>query len=220
MRARSAALLVALLAVVNASASCGASASGSGPDLAFDPALSSAPATASAAPILSGFPIERFFPIVDGHIYSYETMSEAGDKGVLITRAARVSPRAGELRSGTSARRFSYTEEGVLSDATGAFILKEPLAVGASWRGEHGGVTRITSIDKAALVPAGRFTGCVETVEERRGDRPVRYATTFCPGVGVVALEAEAGAALERAELKSYAPPVTLGPDGVTRTLP
>jgi hypothetical protein len=220
VRARSAALLVALLAVVNASASCGASASGSGPDLAFDPALSSAPATASAAPILSGFPIERFFPIVDGHIYSYETMSEAGDKGVLITRAARVSPRAGELRSGTSARRFSYTEEGVLSDATGAFILKEPLAVGASWRGEHGGVTRITSIDKAALVPAGRFTGCVETVEERRGDRPVRYATTFCPGVGVVALEAEAGAALERAELKSYAPPVTLGPDGVTRTLP
>jgi hypothetical protein len=220
VRARSAALLVALLAVVSASASCGASASGSGPDPAVDPSLGSAPVTASAAPILSGFPIERFFPIVDGYIYSYETMSEAGDKGVLITRAARVSPRAGELRSGTSARRFSYTEEGVLSDATGAFILKEPLAVGASWRGEHGGVTRITSIDKAAFVPAGRFTGCVETVEERRGDRPVRYATTFCPGVGVVALEAEAGAALERAELKSYAPPVTLGPDGVTLTKP
>jgi hypothetical protein len=219
VRASKAALLVALVALL-ASASCGASASGSGLDPAFDPALGGAPAIASAAPILSGFPIERFFPIVDGHIYSYETMSDAGDKGVLITRAARLGSKAGELRSGTSARRFSYTEQGILSEQAGAFILKEPLAVGASWRGEHGGVTRITSIDKAALVPAGRFTGCVETVEERRGDRPVRYATTFCPGVGVVALEAQAGAALERAELKSYAPPVSLGPDGVTRTLP
>jgi hypothetical protein len=40
----------------------------------------------------------------------------------------------------------------------------------------------------------------------------------FCPDVGVVALEVVSGMSLERAELKSYAPPVNIGPSGVVTT--
>lgn len=168
--------------------------------------------------VSSGSPIEAYFPLVDGYIYSYATMNEAGEPGVIIAGVARMSALQGELRFPTGAKRFAYTPEGVISASSGAFVLKEPLAVGATFRGEHGGVTRIAAIDASADVPAGRFTGCVQTIEERLGDRPVRYATTFCPNVGVVVLEATSGLNLERAELKSYAPAVRIGPDGLVRT--
>jgi hypothetical protein len=101
---------------------------------------------------------------------------------------------------------------------TGSYVLKMPLEVGNSWRGEHGGTTRVAEVGVSVNVPAGHFDGCVLTVEERFGDRPARYATTFCPDVGIVALEASSGAEAERAELKSYAPPVYIGPDGIDLT--
>ncbi len=145
-------------------------------------------------------------------------MSENGDAGVLVSTVARRSPAYGELRSSTGARRFEYTPAGVVSVTTGAFILKEPLVVGSSWRGEHGGVTRIEGTELVVSVPGGTFKGCVRTVEQRGGDVPARYDTTFCPDVGVVALEVASGMSLERAELKSYAPPVRIGPDGLVRT--
>jgi hypothetical protein len=182
------------------------------------------PRTSADAPYVpreafsSGSAVERYFPLVDGYIYSYATMSESGDMGVLNATAARSSPLAGELRSSASARRFEYTPEGVVSAANGAFILKTPLTPGSTWRGEHGGVTRIDATDLAITVLAGSFAGCVRTVEERGGDRPARYITVFCPDVGVIALEVTSGMTLERAELKSYAPPVRIGPDGLVRT--
>lgn len=175
-------------------------------------------AGAEAQAFTSGTPAERFFPLVDGYIYSYATMSGTGDTGVLVSTAARRSPTHGELRSSSGSRRFEYTPEGVVSVATGSFILKEPLAPGSSWRGEHGGVTRIEGADLVVTVLGGTFKGCLRTIEERGGDVPARYDTTFCPDVGVVALEVASGMSLERAELKSYAPPVRIGPDGLVRT--
>ncbi len=62
--------------------------------------------------------------------------------------------------------------------------------------------------------PAGHYDGCVQTLEERGGDMPRRWATTFCPEVGVVLLEVAAGANYERASLKSYAPPMRMKADG------
>jgi hypothetical protein len=83
-------------------------------------------------------------------------------------------------------------------------VLKAPLEVGTSWPGEHGGTTKIAAIDASATVPAGSYSGCVKTVEE--GGRPPnsRYATTYCPGIGMVLLEVSAPGAEAKAELKSY----------------
>jgi hypothetical protein len=67
-------------------------------------------------------------------------------------------------------------------------------------------------------VPAGSFQGCVTTQEERLGDAPIKMVTTYCPEVGIVTLEAQAGSRVERASLKQFGPPVDLGPEGVTRT--
>lgn len=181
----------------------------------YEPGGSPASPTSATS---SGTSLERYFPLVNGYIYSYATMTETGEPGVLTLTAQRSSPMFGELRVASRLRRFAYTPEGVVNADIGAFLLKAPLAPGNSWRGEHGGLTRVDAADLVVAVPAGTFRGCVRTVEERRGDVPIRYTTVFCPDIGVVALEVVSGMSLERAELKSYAPPVQIGPDGVVTT--
>ena len=178
-----------------------------------------APAEGVKKDFASGTALERYFPLVDGMIYHYVTENEMGEVGLLIARAGRTSERGGQLLFPTGSKRFEYVADGVtvLVDGAPTYVLKQPLAVGATWRGEHGGTTRVLSIAASVDVPSGHFDGCVQTLEERLGDRPVKYATTFCSGVGVVMLEAASGASLERAALKSYASPLDFGPDGVDR---
>ncbi len=167
----------------------------------------------------SGTPLERFFPLIDGMIYHYLTENEMGEPGLLIARAGRTSNSGGQLLFPTGSRRFEYAADGitVTVDGSPAYVLKQPLAIGATWRGEHGGTTRVLSTTATVDVPQGHYDGCVQTLEERGGDRPVKYATTFCPAVGVVLLEAASGASLERASLKSYAAPIEVGLEGTDR---
>jgi hypothetical protein len=58
------------------------------------------------------------------------------------------------------------------------------------------------------------------TIEERGGDVRATYTTTFCPDVGIVLLEVDAGMQSERAELRSYGPPVFIGPPGTSMSEP
>jgi hypothetical protein len=201
-------------ATLFALAACGGSAGAPPAWLA-----SSGSGEATHKDIASGSALERFFPLVDGMIYQYVTENELGEPGLLIARVARSEEKSGELRFPTGVKRFSFAPEGVFVEAAGGpvYLLKAPLVAGSSFRGEHGGLTRIQSTSAAVDVPAGHFDGCIQTLEERSGDRPVRYATTFCPAVGVVLLEVASGASLERAALKSYAEPVQMKPDGLER---
>lgn len=175
--------------------------------------------SAGALGARSPIPIPRLFPLNEGFIHNYTTRSDEGQPASLLARAARTGPSSGELRWGSSSRRFEFKQDGVVNSATGAYVLKDPIAVGASWRGDHG-ITRVTSVDASPVVPAGRFTSCVETVEERGGDSPLRLLTVYCPDVGIVIFEASSGMDAARVELKSYAPPVDVGPDGLTITKP
>lgn len=166
----------------------------------------------------SGLPIEPYFPMKDGEVYQYETINEVGDRGLLVARVHRADSARGELRFPQGTKVFEYRTDGIYLVSREAYVLKMPLQVGNSWRGENGGSVKITSTTASVETPAGRFDGCVQTLEERGGDRPVRYGTTFCPGMGVVLLEAASGANFERASLKARGEPVNLGPDGLTRS--
>lgn len=170
--------------------------------------------------VASGTSLERYFPLVDGMVYTYRTVNEVGEHGLLVARVHRADGKRGELRFPTGARSFEYAPDGVMLRARNgetSYVLKSPLAVGTTWRGEHGGNTRVLSVSAAVDAPAGHYEGCVQTMEERLGDRPVRYATVFCPDVGVVSLEVATGANYERAELQTYAPPMRMKTDGVER---
>jgi hypothetical protein len=161
--------------------------------------------------------IARWFPLVEGHIYEYEVEGEDGT-GRMVTRVTRADDAGGELQGPLGTKAFRYAGDGVVHDngaATPVYVLKEPLTVGNSWRGDANSTVSIVEIDAAVKVPAGSYRGCIKTLEERGGDAPLRIATTFCPETGIVLLEAASGAAMERVALRSYGPPVDLGPDGV-----
>jgi hypothetical protein len=165
--------------------------------------------------VVSGSPVECFFPLVDGMVYAYATTNEVGEEGMLIGRVFRADPKHGELRFPRGTKQFEFAPDGILlAGSQGGYVLKAPIAVGTSWRGEHGGQSRILKVDAAVDPPAGHYDGCVQTLEERAGDLPMRWATTFCPDVGVVLLEVATGANYERASLKSYAPPMRMKADG------
>lgn len=152
--------------------------------------------------------VEQYFPLEEGKIYSYAT-NEGGETGILTARVHRTDASHGELRLSNSTKRFVLSPDAVAYD-DGRFILKAPLDVGASWPGEHGGTTKVTSTDASVKVPAGSYSGCVQTVEE--GGRPPgsRYTTTYCPGIGMVLLEVAAAGGEAKAELKSYGAPVQI----------
>jgi hypothetical protein len=161
---------------------------------------------------------ERFFPMIDGHIYFYETLNEMNEKGLLVARVRRSDATHGELLYPSGSKRFEYAADGIRVNVGGdtRYVLKAPFEKTTTWVGEHGGKSRINEVNLSVTVEAGHFEGCIQTLEERLGDAPVRYATTFCPTVGVVAIEAATGANLERAELKSFGEPPPVGPDGLS----
>lgn len=168
----------------------------------------------------SGFPIERYFPIAHDHLWTYDSTSDTGERGTFIVRGRRVRAAEGELITPRGTKRFAYMPDGIGLVDRNAYVLKQPLAVGTTWRGEHGGISRIETVGATIAIAAGTFTDCVVTIEERGGDAPATYSTTFCPDVGIVLLDAEGGMQHERAELRSYGPPVFIGPPGTTLIKP
>ncbi len=190
---------------------------------ACEPQRTSHPVKAPAGQIFSsGTASENLFPLVDGYLLSYVTEGGDGSAGMLIARLSRKGPMRGGRSLAGEMRNYEYTADGIrlVSDfKRPIYVLKQPLAVGTTWLGEHGGEATIIAVDKTVDVPAGRFTGCVEVVEMRGGDRPLRAGTTYCPGVGVVVLELSTASLSRRVLLKSHGPPVDIGPSGV-RVLP
>jgi len=180
----------------------------------------------SAGPIgPSSSPLERYFPSVDGTVFQYETVSysdapKAGN-GLLMASAHRTSSTRGELRLPGATRSIEYVPDGVVTTGpTGErwYLLQTPLTVGRSWNGPRGAPVTVLDVDVAETVPAGTFQGCVRTAELHTGDDPKKIVTTYCPDVGIVILEEQSAAGMERASLKHFGPPVDIGPEGVTKT--
>ena len=118
-------------------------------------------------------------------VYTYTTLNEVGDqKHSSLARIHRSDGMRGELRFPSGARVFEIAPDGVVAhnrSGETAFVLKLPIVVGTSWRGEHGGQSRILNADLTVDSPAGHYENCVQTMEERLGDPP--HAATPPPSV-------------------------------------
>jgi hypothetical protein len=165
------------------------------------------PASASGAPAGS---VERYLPLRADTVLAFETWSEnTNERGVLMMHVRR--PRAGlvELDVGGRVQRLHVEPQGVRL-ATGGWLLKAPLEPGARFKGQFGEV-EVSDVAASVEVPAGRFSGCVQTIEQSTsGQRKV--TTVFCPDVGITLLEVEGSAGddydRERAALRSHGPRV------------
>ncbi|HMJ53250.1 MAG TPA: hypothetical protein VK540_14285 [Polyangiaceae bacterium] len=162
--------------------------------------------------------MSRFFPLVDGNQWAYDAEEDdTGNKGIFVTRARALAGARFSLVTGQRSRVVEVRPEGITRTETGSYLLRAPLAAGAEWPGEGGAVVRVGAIDRIVDVPAGKFVGCLDTVEEQRGtgSEPLRrVTTTYCPDVGIVSLHAEAwenGRHVgERALLRSFGKPISL----------
>lgn len=156
--------------------------------------------------------IERFLPFEPNTVSAFETFSEnSGEKGVLMMQISRPRADAVELEVGGKIQRLTIVPDGVRL-ATGGWLLKAPLEEGARFKGQFGEV-RVASVNRSIKVPAGRYTGCVETVEESQTVGR-RVTTVFCPKMGIVSLEAEGKLGdeygHEKALLRSHGPRVDI----------
>lgn len=174
------------------------------------------PSAPSGAGKGASSPVDRLLPFADGTVFAYDSYDEeTGARGMFVTRVRVGASGRVELTTGARTKLLERLPDGVARVPERTYLLKAPLAVGATWRGEEGATVRVTAVDAIVEVPAGKFVGCVETVEERDGDARRRVTTVFCPDVGIVKLEVEASAggehALERAVLRSFGPAIDLG---------
>jgi hypothetical protein len=179
-----------------------------------------APAPPQVAAPVAQSAVSRFFPLVDGTQWAYEAEEDGtGNKGVFVTRAQAMAGPRFSLVTGQRSRAVEVRAEGIVRVENGLYVLRAPLAQGAEWPGEGGAVVRVAAVDRIVDVPAGKYVGCLDTVEEQPGPggQPTRrITTTYCPEVGIVTLHAEAwenGQHVgERAVLRSYGKPITIVP--------
>ena len=159
--------------------------------------------------------VERYMPLENDTVLAYETEKETtGERGILMMHITRPREGRADLTVGEKVRRLELAPDGIrLSE--GGYLLKAPLDVGSEWK-SGGGRTKVTAIDKAVEVPAGKFVGCIETVEVSGGTTSGRRVTTvFCPDVGITLLDVEGVVEdeyiHERALLRSFGPRVDIG---------
>ncbi len=156
--------------------------------------------------------IERYMPLKADTVYAFETSIEnSGERGVLMMHVDRPRANQAVLVVGGRAQRLAIEKQGIRLE-NGGWLLKAPLTVAAQFKGQFGLVV-IRSTDAQVQVPAGRFTGCVETIEESPAVKK-RVTTVFCPDIGIVSLDAEGAIGddfgRERAVLRSYGPRVDI----------
>ena len=186
--------LVALLVV---SASCAAPV----------PAKSVAPAPAISE-------LGRYLPLENNTVFSYETyIEDTNEHGVAVFEISRPRPDLAELSVAGQVRKRYYVEPEGVRSAQGGYLLKAPLALNAEWQGDDGRV-KVTAVAQSVDVPAGKFSNCIQTVEQARMPAASRTTTTtFCPGVGITTLQIEAEqdntSVLQRLTLKSFGPRFT-----------
>lgn len=168
------------------------------------------PPPAAPPPQAATTALNRLLPLEDATVYSYDTVTEpSGERGLLILEIRRRRPDMAELIVAGRTRRLTINPHDI-AHATGGYFLKEPLTVGATYKGDFGTV-RVTGVDKSVTLPAGAYTGCLETTEEAvSSEGEKRTVTLFCPGVGIAQRETEAEQegmrATERITLKSFGP--------------
>ncbi len=160
-------------------------------------------------------PVEKYLPLENDTVFAYETESEgSSDRGFFVMHVTRPREGRADLTMGQKVRRLELVPEGIRL-TEGGFLLKAPVAEGASWRGTDSTI-RVVTLARQISVPAGSFTECLETEETSGGAGAGRRVTTvFCPGVGIVLLDVEgviAGESMrETARLKSFGPRVDIG---------
>jgi hypothetical protein len=165
----------------------------------------------SAPPAAAVTELTRYLPLENDTVFSYETyIEDTNERGIAVFEIKRPRPELAELSIAGQVRKRYYFEPAGVRSSHGGYLLKSPLSLGSEWTGDDGKV-KVTSVNHSVDAPAGKFSGCIQTVEEAQLGAATRKTTTvFCPGVGITVLEIEAQeggtSVLQRLTLKAFGP--------------
>lgn len=171
-------------------------------------APAASPSTAASAPVSE---LTQYAPFENDTVFSYATyIEETNERGLAVFEIKRPRPELAELSLAGQVRKRYYFEPGGVRSSHGGYLLKSPLELNAEWRGDDG-MVKVTNVNLSVDVPAGKFAGCLQTVEDARlGPATRRTTTVFCPGVGITVLEInaeqEGTSVLQRLSLKAFGP--------------
>lgn len=132
----------------------------------------------------------RFYPFEAGSQWSFRLQSQPGVPSMLkIDKVIAFDGQIAVVTSGNETRTYRVQPDGIVREASGAYLLKWPMKLGDKWPGANGAGVEVTKIDQKVTVDAGTFEGCLETTETSHGDNAGVLRTVFCPDVGPVEIE-------------------------------
>ncbi len=170
-----------------------------------------APPVSQAPAAIPKTGIALYLPLEDNTVLAYNTSNDQNEKGFFAVQVARKPGSRVELRAGGKSQLLTLSANAAQHTA-GGFLLKWPVRAGDTFPGEFG-LVRVVATDRTAQVPAGNFSGCIETSEGGGAGALQQQSTkVFCPNVGLVSFENQvsqgADVTSQRAELRSYGPKV------------
>lgn len=150
----------------------------------------------------------RYFPLQVRYVWTYAERVLSATQSPLLQRQVTLTVQSHhndeyvahwDFQSGRTDLpnvRYRIRDDGVQqAQLTGdtsytpfAYLLKAPLVVGTMWRSIQGYRVQITALDVVCEVPAGAFTGCLETSQDAEPAPENRMLTRryFASGVGLV----------------------------------
>lgn len=147
-------------------------------------ALSCAGSSSQLRPAAPDQSPASLYPLGAGYAWSYDVDSGDGDSVLAIARVTAFQGGVATVTTSPEAsQRYVASAEGVSRAGEPGFLLKAPIAVGASWESAPGVTARVVSVAEQIHSEAGAFSACV-LVEEINANSGQRVRTTYCPGVG------------------------------------
>ena len=124
------------------------------------------------------------YPLRPGAAWSYDVDSGDGEPTLAIARVTRSEGGLVEVATGnTAAIGYMLRADGIARVPDHGYLLKAPVALGASWTSAPDTTARVAALAVSITVPAGTFSDCV-TVQEDNATSGQHVTTTYCPGVG------------------------------------
>lgn len=157
------------------------------------PQLGCATGAVATTPDASSGPVTAadYYPLQAGWKWSYDIERD----GQHILAFYAVVDRNGDtatVQAGDDRISYAITPLGIArrdGAALGDFLIKDPLAPGATWPLAEG-KAQVVTVGQDVTVQAGTFKNCV-VVEETRSDPTRIVRTTFAPRTGPIAVEVE-----------------------------
>lgn len=128
----------------------------------------------------------RLFPFEAGTVFSYTVRDGTNLPTLATLRVLAVDgDRVTIQRNRQPADALLVSAEGIRLAEEPAWLLRAPIAVGATFPAEGARTARVGSVDEVVRTGLGEHRGCVR-IDERDEASGVQTETTYCPDVGPV----------------------------------